>query len=65
MFKIVQVRSSWRRSGFIAEAYDIKILASHDITSKKGFFVLLDLLLRRLCQRLDAFVFIIYLNDIY
>lgn len=37
-------RKTWRKEGYISIAYDVKLSNGHDLTSRRGFYCLLDML---------------------
>ena len=42
------MRKQWRRAGFVAKAYDIKSSPDEDLVTRRGFLILLGLMLASL-----------------
>lgn len=41
-------RKAWSRAGYASVAYDVKLSSAHDLTSRRGFYCLLDMLFSHL-----------------
>ena len=47
-------RKQWTKHGYKSQAFDVKLCRQHDLTTRMGFYILLDMLLSRLGQIIDS-----------